>query len=84
MLFYFVFVFLLFSNFSFELSMQNIYNLSYLVILSNIRFKGTSTGCPRKNETHFKFLITLKLFNPQKKNFIYQFSGILFIYICIK
>ena len=22
-----------------------------------------STGCPRKNETHFQFLITLKLFN---------------------
>ena len=22
------------------------------------------TGCPRKNETHFQFLITVKLFNP--------------------
>ena len=24
----------------------------------------SSTGCPRKNETHFQFLTTLKLFNP--------------------
>ena len=23
-----------------------------------------STGCPRKNETHFQFLFSLKLFNP--------------------
>ena len=23
-----------------------------------------NTGCPRKNETHFQLLITLKLFNP--------------------
>ena len=39
------------------------------------------TGCPRKNETHFQFLITLKLFNPYKSLYTI-FRYIIYPHLC--
>ena len=40
------------------------------------------SGCPRKNETHFHFMITLKLFNRYKELNIPNFRYINYPHLC--